>query len=83
MQHIDINYIDTTVLKNENLCVSYYAAATSVAPKPHIRDDFPSIIALQDSFQLNCSASYDSDVIVDLKWVVPNPKGVDVSASVT
>lgn len=54
------------------------AAATAGAPKPHINDVFASKIALHDSFKLNCSASYDPGVTVDLKWIVPHPDGIDV-----
>lgn len=55
------------------------AAATAGAPKPHINDAFASKIALKNDFQLNCSASYDSGVTIDLKWIVPHPDGIDVS----
>ncbi|XP_057365386.1 vascular endothelial growth factor receptor 1-like isoform X1 [Daphnia carinata] len=51
--------------------------ATAGAPKPHINDAFASKIALRDSFQLNCSASYDPGVTIDLKWIVPHPEGID------
>ncbi|KAI9559738.1 hypothetical protein GHT06_013743 [Daphnia sinensis] len=51
--------------------------ATAGAPKPHINDAFASKIALRDSFQLNCSASYDPGVTIDLKWIVPHPDGID------
>jgi hypothetical protein len=64
-------------------CKRYFfvliTAATAGAPKPHINDAFASKIALHDNFQLNCSASYDPGVTIDLKWFVPHRDGIDVS----
>lgn len=65
---------------HKNQTVSFFLIvqpATAGAPKPHINDAFASKIALRDSFQLNCSASYDPGVTIDLKWIVPHPDGID------
>ncbi|XP_046651440.1 vascular endothelial growth factor receptor kdr-like isoform X2 [Daphnia pulicaria] len=65
---------------NKNQTVSYFLIvqpATAGAPKPHINDAFASKIALHDNFQLNCSASYDPGVTIDLKWFVPHRDGID------
>jgi len=45
---------------------------TSFVPKPYINQTMAKHVKRGDSFSLLCSVTVDSNVLVDLKWKLPN-----------
>ena len=55
-------------------------AVTVGAPKPLVNSSsLPKLLTAGGEFYLGCSASYEPGKDVKLKWIVPNPRGIDVS----
>lgn len=62
-------------------CFAWCAGETSAALKPFIDDSQARHVDQNNSFVLNCSVSYTQPVNFELKWIVPNPEGIDVKRS--